>query len=50
MLNVCKHCKKLKDEHDYDDGWAGDYYCNGEMIHFEAMDNLEYIEWLANKN
>lgn len=49
-MNIpCKYCFKLKDEHDYDDD-MGDYYCNGEHIHFEQMDNLEYLEYLEWEN
>jgi len=51
MNKICKHCKKEVDENNgaLKQSERGFYFVcdtNIEMYH-EAMDNLDYIEWLA---
>ena len=50
MIDICKWCLKTKDEHQLEYDWIPKYYCTGwrGLTKYHAMDNLEYIEYLAN--
>ena len=50
----CRNCKKSMKEHSYDE-FFGFFYCRDMALQppifypFEAMDNLEYLEYLSDK-